>query len=952
MDTKTFLGTVLGDSGFYCITGIEELHGEKRDPDVKQKFYDNLDEAIDAAHSLDASGMNAYFALSTFEESGSRRNNNIKQVRSFFLDLDCGATKDYADQAQALSDLRRFCKELKLPRPTMVNSGRGIHVYWPLTEPVSRDVWLPVAERLKELCVDHSLLADPAVTSDSARILRVPGTHNFKDTPPNPVVFISEPAPAVEFSVFRDLLGVNPLARKQSYTPREVDPIMMKLMGSYVSKFKTIMLKTIAGTGCGQLKWVVENQTTMSEPMWRAGLSIAAFCEDRDKAIHKISVNHPDYTPDSTEYKASQIRGPYTCDTFEKHNAGICGDCEHRGKIKSPISLGRELETINEEVVVEEKAADLPSAPVQQYVIPKYPQPYSRGINGGIFKRVKEGDEEVDVPVYHHDLYVVRRLKDPEMGEALVMRLHLPKDGVREFTIPYSSVTAKDEFRRHMSMHGVAIMKVDELMNYVTKWVNDLQMTTAADEARRQFGWTDDNCTSFVIGNMEVFKDHIAVNPPASNTIGLFPALTPKGSLDMWKKTVNFYNRPGFEVHQYMMGLSFGSVLMQMTPLHGAIFHLHSKDTGLGKTTAMYAGASVWGDPNVLVLLERDTYASKMNRAEVYKNLPLYCDEMTNTAPKDLSDFAYQFPAGQQRNRMSIKGNAERYRGVPWKALCGTTGNTDMLERISAYKALPKAEAQRVLSYRAPKIVFTSKAETDDFSADIMHNYGHAGVVFVQYVMNNVEAARELVTATQKRIDLAAGLKAENRFWSVQAATTIAGYVIAKKIGLVEFDTAALFRWIVKVVQDASKEVESMGGDVESIITEYLAENYNNVLRITSTQDLRKDANNIEKAILPESTPRISLIGRYEYDVKLMYLLPKPLKTWCVKQQINYVGLVEGLKAGRTKARKAKMRLGKGTHVNLPATDVLVLEFGEFMDDEKEQSLATTATLFESSAEG
>jgi hypothetical protein len=28
---------------------------------------------------------------------------------------------------------------LQLPRPTLVNSGRGVHAYWPLTEAVTRE---------------------------------------------------------------------------------------------------------------------------------------------------------------------------------------------------------------------------------------------------------------------------------------------------------------------------------------------------------------------------------------------------------------------------------------------------------------------------------------------------------------------------------------------------------------------------------------------------------------------------------------------------------------------------------------------------------------------------------------------------------------------------------------------------------------------------------------------
>ena len=179
METKKFLESVLGDEGHYCIFAYR-LSDERK----VQKFYDNLDAAIHAAHNLDAEGYDAYFALGTFDQAGSRKAPNVKQLRSFFLDLDCGPTKDYATQSEALAALRSFCKELKLPRPTIVNSGRGIHVYWPLIAPVSREAWVPVAEQLKRLCTKHGMRNDPSVPADAARVLRVPDTHNHKpDTP-------------------------------------------------------------------------------------------------------------------------------------------------------------------------------------------------------------------------------------------------------------------------------------------------------------------------------------------------------------------------------------------------------------------------------------------------------------------------------------------------------------------------------------------------------------------------------------------------------------------------------------------------------------------------------------------------------------------------------------------------------------------------------------------------
>ena len=228
-------------------------------------------------------------------------------------------------------------------------------------------------------------------------------------------------------------------------------------------------------------------------------------------------------------------------------------------------------------------------------------------------------DEEAskDKMVYFNDLYVVRRLKDPELGESLVMRLHLPKDGVREFTLPLTSVGSKDEFRKYLAMQGVAVLNVTDLMEYTMRWVNELQFTTEAEEARRQFGWSDDKGESFAVGNMLVFKDRVEVNAPSGTTVGLFPYFAPEGTLESWKETIKFYEREGMEAHQFMVGLSFGAVLMEFQPINAAAFHMYSKDSGLGKTTGMLAGASIWGDPDLLVMQERDTFNSKIGRAHV-----------------------------------------------------------------------------------------------------------------------------------------------------------------------------------------------------------------------------------------------------------------------------------------------------------------------------------------------
>ncbi len=906
METKKFLERVLGD-GYYSVLGL----GDKK----VQSFHATIDDVIDKANQLDAEGINAYFGLATFETSNDRKVTNVKSLSSFYLDLDCGVGKEYTNQNEAFHDLKRFTKETGLPRPMLINSGYGIHVYWVLRESVSYAEWLPVAQALKDMCIRHNLSADNGVTADAARVLRVPGTHNHKRGTQKPVMFFGTGEfRDVEFDEFSRLIGAEGV-NVPTKVDNEESAFKKAMIENSENSFRVILNKTIKGEGCEQLKNIMENQQDISEPLWRAGLSIAKFCNDADKAVHKMSERHPEYSENLTEEKVGPIKAPYYCTTFEAENPEPCLACSHRGKINSPIVLGMGIK----------------KAPVSKD-IPLYPEPYFRGANGGVYIRFKDKDGNIeDKVVYQNDLYVIKRIMDVEVGEAIVMRLHLPQDGIREFTVPLTSVTSKEELRKQLSMHGIAVLRMDDIMAYTTTWVTQLQAKSVAEEARRQFGWTDDECGGFVLGGEEITLDETKFNPPSTPTAGLFPSFEPKGTLEDWKDTVNFYNRDSFELHQFVLGTSFGSPLMKFSPINCAALHIYSKESGVGKTTAMIAGASVWGSPEDLIMHERDTYNTKMNRGEIYHNLPMYMDELTNTSGKELSNLAYQLTGGRQRGRMSASSNVERHRGEAWKLLAVTTGNTSMVERISIIKAMPKAEAQRILECRVSRMQFDTKEETDVFSACLQNNYGHAGKVYVKHVMENLEEVQKLIRQVQEKVDARAGLTAENRYWSVLVACTLTGIMLAKRCGLVKYDVKKLFTWAVERLKENKRQVEDMSISVEETLNDYIHEHWSNVLWIKSTEDLRKQEGDVANLVIPEALPRGKLVARYETDLKRAFLVPKPLKAWCGEQQINYNSFLQDL-TNKLGATKTKMRLSRGTHMNLPPTWVIQVDCA--IDDE------------------
>lgn len=102
MKTIEFLRSVLGDGGYYCVFAANAATDKR-----VQKFYDSLEAVAKAADHFDADGFDVYFGLGTLREAGSRKKENVASLKSLFLDLDCGPSKEYPDQQQAVQADRK-----------------------------------------------------------------------------------------------------------------------------------------------------------------------------------------------------------------------------------------------------------------------------------------------------------------------------------------------------------------------------------------------------------------------------------------------------------------------------------------------------------------------------------------------------------------------------------------------------------------------------------------------------------------------------------------------------------------------------------------------------------------------------------------------------------------------------------------------------------------------------
>jgi len=212
MNIKNFLEEIHPGGTIYVSTQKYILDEGKL---KKEQWIDtkcgDLETALQKITKSVKDDCNVYHSMASFtDDSKGRKTENAKSFCSFFIDVDSGpdAKKKYKTISECEDAICSFFSTSNVPYPSIiVCSGNGYHCYWVLSEVVTVDEWLPVAEALKEVCLKGNLHIDKAPTADSARVLRTINSKNYKD-PDNPklveVVYPEEKTQIVRYS-FRDI---------------------------------------------------------------------------------------------------------------------------------------------------------------------------------------------------------------------------------------------------------------------------------------------------------------------------------------------------------------------------------------------------------------------------------------------------------------------------------------------------------------------------------------------------------------------------------------------------------------------------------------------------------------------------------------------------------------------------------------------------------------------------
>lgn len=956
MTRREFFDMMFSPSGYINIRGL--YYDQTRGKPVS-KFFIDFDEADEYIEQLVADGREAYFATPTFVDNTKQATvSNIAYHRSYFVDIDCGPTKFYKSKQEGVTALYAFCEHTGLPVPMLVDSGNGIHAYWMLGEDVPYNLWKPVGIRLKELTHEFGFQVDSSVTGDGARILRVPDTVNTKDPSKSKRVYIKTTAEPISFAEFSQI--VPPAITHNTLNLGQTDDLTKSLMGGEYppSKFEIILRKSrkfisnqekvkVVSTdnegnesivfknkvfercaGCAQVLYADEHRTTLEEPLWWAILSIAKACTDGAEAIHTISEGHPNYTVSETEEKSSRFKGPRTCLEFQKDNPDICRGCIHKGKITSPIQLGKYVELASP---TDNSIEDLAHESLQQNVTMeaphKYPFGWARRASGGIVRlsmEVQDGDEtpeQIEDVIYENDLWVKKRLDDPHHGGSSIQIVHIEPQGpnepkkVTEFIAPLTAIGKRDKCQELLTFHGVykAITPrtLGLLQKYFEDWVAELK--DKPEQARASFGWHDNN-TSFVMGSREVALDKgILFSPTSASTDEVTPLYQREGSLDTWRTIANLYAKKGNEARAFVLFVGFGAPLYNFLNLGSVTVHLTNAASGVGKTTAQKMAGSIWGDPVKTMMNNKDTMNAKYHRFGVLRHLPLLIDEITNMDGEALSDFVFSISQNSGKNRMSSHTNTLRKNVTQWNTIAVTSGNNSLYDTLKQHRASVEGELYRIIELEIESDDSLAKEESDYWYDQLLpENYGMAGEVFMTYVVDNLPEVLELLKETQKEFDKCAGFTGKQRFYSACCAAAFTGAIIAKRLGLHDIDVDSIKQWAVTTLGSVQATVkECSSEDSVSILGRFLNEHNRNVLVVNSTSI------EVGSVLLNERPVREAmgeLVVRIEPDTNHMYIAKSALERWCAERRVPVKSFYNEIeRKGIVLSTKTRKRLAENT---------------------------------------
>lgn len=899
-------------------------------------------------HCLDSSGLvttkvaalergsgDTYFALAAYKQgfhTDSRGKKvvrvraNVHSLQALWLDIDFKITQALLHTAEkpesanpvatAVEALRAFSKKTGMPSPSiLVHSGNGIHAYWPLAESLGLDTWQKLADAFKEATRVHEVPVDHACTADACRVLRPPGTKNWKD-PANPkdVRILYSNGVVHNVADLESLLAPYMVTKRSTVVAR-LPSMYDELTGGLVkqelapSSFANIIKH------CAVSRMVAENRgQSCTEPEWVGILQLLKHCSDGEEWVHAVSDGHPGYSPSSTDAKWEQRKantaGPTLCKTFDSFHPEICARCPHNGFIKTPVQVGVD------------GVQDMDGMPTGWRIADK-----KSGVERLMMMDLGDGKTEKEwVKVLRYipsNLRVTRSV----IGGKYDLQFEVEYQNSKPWTVTLPGLMLGNSRKLTETLADCGlVLKTAEtkaFLDLMATWLAKLQAARRVADVTEHLGWLTEGeaVSGFSCGQTTFYSDGRVRNDvrAAREFAAIARYYEPRGQLEPWKRVAEFICEQGNPAFLAVLSASFASPLLKFTGLSGGILSIVSTASGVGKSSALKVSQAVWGSPTHGINAVDDTPKSVARKLGFLNNLPAYWDELRGR--KTVEDFltlAFQLTQGKERSRLD--SSAQIRETATWETMLVVASNESIFEAMSRGTAGSDAGVVRTFEMTVdPFKVTRNKAEIALLFEQLNTNYGHAGRVYAQYIATHPGEVEKMVQTTFTTVAQACSMEASERFWIAMMSVLLVGANLANRLELTKIDTKLMMRYLLanlKKLRGRSEDVNHLTEPSE-IIAAFMQTYQDRALTVDKFPAARQNTSSYMPEIVGGAPRGDKIMYHISRDEHLMRVPINELARWLEFRELPVYSITKRIQA-ELSAKTVRVRLGIGTKWELP----------------------------------
>lgn len=329
----------------------------------------------------------------------------------------------------------------------------------------------------------------------------------------------------------------------------------------------------------------------------------------------------------------------------------------------------------------------------------------------------------VQITACMHPILPVEILKNVDTGEERVRLAYFKYGTWNQVTVNREVCADNALIVKVLSKIGIEV--TSENAKYLVRYISDCigmnPAKLAPTRSINRLGWCGNEFMPYA--DDIVYDGNKEYDP-------IFQNVRESGSFQIWKDHCGILRKN--RIVRLAFAASLGSVLIEALRILPFVFHIWSGESGTGKTVAIMAAMSIWGNPKMggLVKTMDATSVNVRRTAAFLYSLPYAGDELQTVKDNkyftNYDRFIYQITEGIDRGRGKASGGVEETK--TWHNSYLFTGE----------EPITKSNSRAGSKNRVIEIEVEEKLLEDgnDTVSILTENYGHAGKLLVEYLQN------------------------------------------------------------------------------------------------------------------------------------------------------------------------------------------------------------------------